>query len=111
MNLQQYTHINLGMDVERIIEDYVSQLEFTEKYNRVLQQFKETVRHQVINHSRSIILRNDKVIFYDYVDEFDLKSRMLIVENSIANDDFIIIESNFCQYITGWWIDIFRITT
>ena len=107
MNLQHFTQINIGKDVEQIIMDYLSQLEFTEKYDRVLQQLLQDTRHQVINHSRSIILRNDRVVFYDYEKNVSMKSNMLIIENTRLDDEFVIIESNYGAYLLGWWENIF----
>lgn len=39
--------INLGKDVDNIINDYKHQLEYTEKYNLVMKELLETVNYSI----------------------------------------------------------------
>ena len=72
----------LPLEIEQIILDYVAQLEYCERFDRLMVDFKTNVRYVMIHKNFSqLYIKNEKYNFYLGSD-----NNLLVIKNKIYDD-------------------------
>ena len=72
----------LPLEIEEIILDYKAQLEYTERFDKLMFEFKSNVKYIMIHKNFSqLLVKNEKYNFYLGSD-----GNLLVVKNKICDD-------------------------
>ena len=107
MNQIKMNQINIGLDCEEIINNYKSQMDYTEKFDKVMKQLKETIEYSIVDNTTIIRKEDDIYIQYDLCSSNNLSFNKTKLIYEDTDEEFIskLIDYNVIDcYIHDDWL-------